>query len=41
MKISKALDSNDFTSAKKAISDFKKASPDRENLIDIMIYYEE
>jgi hypothetical protein len=41
MKISKALDSNDFTAAKKAISDFKKASPDRENLIDLMIYYVE
>ena len=41
MKISKALDSNDFTAAKKAITDFKKASPDRENLIDIMIYYVE
>ncbi|MBU4223059.1 MAG: hypothetical protein KKA10_15820 [Euryarchaeota archaeon] len=41
MKISKALDSNDFTAAKKAISDFKKASPDRENLIDLMVYYVE
>ena len=41
MKISKALDSIDFTAAKKAISDFKKASPDRENLIDLMIYYVE
>jgi len=41
MKISKALDLNDFTAAKKAISDFKKASPDRENLIDLMIYYVE
>ncbi len=41
MKISKALDSNDFTAAKKAITDFKKASPDRENLIDLMIYYVE
>ena len=40
-KISKALDSNDFTAAKKAITDFKKASPDRENLIDLMIYYVE
>src|SRR4030067_3356457 len=41
MKISKALDSNDFTAAKKAINDFKKASPDNENLIDLMIYYVE
>ncbi len=40
-KISRALDSNDFTAAKKAISDFKKASPERESLIDIMIYYVE
>jgi len=40
-KISRALDSNDLTSGKKAISDFKKASPSRESLIDIMIYYVE
>jgi hypothetical protein len=40
-KICRALDSNDFTAAKKAISDFNKASPDRENLIDLMIYYVE
>ncbi|HLB69421.1 MAG TPA: hypothetical protein VJJ51_00085 [Candidatus Methanoperedens sp.] len=40
-KISRALDSNDFTAANKAISDFKKASPDREKLIDLMIYYVE
>ena len=41
MKISKALDSNDLTAAKKDITDFKKASPDREKLIDLMIYYVE
>lgn len=41
MKISKALDSNDFAAANKAIKDFKKAPPDRENLIDLMIYYVE
>ena len=40
-KISRALDSNDLTVGKKAISDFKKASPSRESLIDIMIYYVE
>ena len=40
-KIWRDLDSNDFTSAKKSISDFKKASPDREHLIDLMIYYVE
>jgi hypothetical protein len=40
-KISKAFDLNDLTAAKKAIADFKKASPDRENLIDLMIYYVE
>lgn len=41
MKISKALESNDLTTAKKAIIDFKKAVSDRENLIDLMIYYVE
>ena len=41
MKISKALDSNDFTAARKAITDFKKASSDREDLIDLMVYYVE
>jgi len=40
-KISRALDSNDLTAGKKAISDFKKASPSRKSLIDIMIYYVE
>lgn len=40
-KIWRDLDSNDFKSAKKSISDFKKASPDREHLIDLMIYYVE
>jgi len=40
-KISRAWDLNDLTAAKKAIGDFKKASPDRENLIDLMIYYVE
>ncbi len=40
-KISRAWDLNDLTAAKKAISDFKKASPSRESLIDIMIYYVE
>lgn len=41
MKISKALDSNDLTRAKKAISDFEKNSPEREDVIDLMIYYVE
>lgn len=40
-KILKAMDLNDLTAAKKAIADFKKASPDRESLIDLMIYYVE
>ncbi len=40
-KISRALDLNDLTTARKAIADFKKASPDRESLIDLMIYYVE
>ncbi|MCZ7396891.1 MAG: hypothetical protein O8C59_00010 [Candidatus Methanoperedens sp.] len=40
-KILRALDSNDLTAGKKAIGDFKKASPSRESLIDIMIYYVE
>jgi hypothetical protein len=40
-KISRAMDLNDLTAAKKAIADFKKASPDRESQIDIMIYYVE
>lgn len=40
-KILNALDSNDLRAAKKAISDFKKYSSDRESLIDLMIYYVE
>ena len=40
-KISRALDSNDLTAGKKAIIDFKKASPSRESLTDIMIFYVE
>ncbi|VVB88128.1 Uncharacterised protein [uncultured archaeon] len=40
-KISRAWDLNDLTAAKKAITDFKKASPDRESMIDLMIYYVE
>jgi len=30
-----------LTTGKKAIIDFKKASPSRESLIDIMVYYVE
>lgn len=40
-KISRAWNLNDLTAAKKAVKDFKKASPDRESLIDIMIFYVE
>ncbi|GFO96247.1 hypothetical protein ig2599ANME_0436 [groundwater metagenome] len=35
-KILRALDLNDLTAAKKAISDFKKATLDRDSLIDLI-----